>query len=210
MNEFKFKSALVGATGLVGSTLLPRLLDLGPTLVLSRKPTPQKLSAPHQNFITDFSDINLDTSFENLYYCFGTTLKTAGSKENFKKIEIELGTQILKFAQRSKVKNVFLLSSSGANSSSSIYYSHIKGLLEDVAISFKFEKLYILRPSLLLGERTNDFRAGELIAQKTLGKIRPLIPKLYRPVTAIEVSRTLIDLSALPPGVYENDKITAI
>lgn len=56
-------------------------------------------------------------------------------------------------AKRNKITQLILISAVGANSLSPFLYNSVKGKIEDHAKSLKFEKLTILRPSLLVGER---------------------------------------------------------
>jgi uncharacterized protein YbjT (DUF2867 family) len=80
-----------------------------------------------------------------------------------------------------------------------VFYSRVKGELEDALARMPFEGLVIARPSLLVGNREvlgQPTRRGEVLAS-ALGKaIGFLIPANYKPIAASAVARAL--LSAVP------------
>ena len=69
------------------------------------------------------------------------------------------------------------------NVNSKIFYNRVKGLLEESLENIGFEKFYILRPSLLLGNRT-EIRPAEYISKLILDPVSFLIPWKYRPIHA--------------------------
>jgi uncharacterized protein YbjT (DUF2867 family) len=202
---------VVGGTGLVGSAVVKRLYQEGTQFVsLTRRP---QFNIANANKVIDFeNDRELQTHLvgDTLFYCFGTTLKTAGSRENFLKIEWSIGQRILRLSKEAGIKNLILVSSQGASAKSSILYSRVKGMLEDFAKSLNFESIAILRPSLLLGERSED-RFFEGLAQRILGPVSkymkgPLL--LFRPIKGELVAERMIELSRAPLSgchIYEND-----
>jgi uncharacterized protein YbjT (DUF2867 family) len=89
----------------------------------------------------------------------------------------------------------------GADSSSKVFYSRVKGELENALAQMPFEGLAIARPSMLVGDRVTlgqPTRRGEELAF-ALGKaLGFLIPANYKPIEAAAVARAL--LSAVPSG----------
>ena len=85
-----------------------------------------------------------------LISALGTTIKKAGSKDEFMKIDHDLPLEISRIAQEEGCSTMILISSIGANSKSNIFYSRVKGLLEESLEAIGFEEFHILRPSLLL------------------------------------------------------------
>ena len=78
----------------------------------------------------------------------------------------------------------------GANSKSKIFYSRVKGLLEESLEDIGFEEFHILRPSLLLGKRT-ETRPAEYISKLILDPFSFLIPWKYRPIHASSIANTI-------------------
>jgi uncharacterized protein YbjT (DUF2867 family) len=87
----------------------------------------------------------------------------------------------------------------GADTNSTIFYSRVKGELEDALAQLQFEGLIIARPSMLVGNRAaigQRTRRGEEWAS-AFGKVLGfLIPANFRPIEAAAVARAL--LSAVP------------
>jgi len=171
----KRDAVLIGATGLVGRQLLDILLG---------KDLYGKIYAPSRATlgIEDDRLINPVESFEKLenhqeafqvqdmFFCFGTTLRKAGSRQEFERIEKGYSYKIFKLAEAGGVRNLFMISAAGANAASMIMYNRIKGEIEQFAYDCSFESVYIFRPGLLLGERT-ERRLLESIA---IGIVKPM------------------------------------
>lgn len=118
---------------------------------------------------------NLIANTDVLFCCLGTTIKTAGSQENFKKVDLE-GVKILgTLAERMQIKNFILISAAGANKNSSLFYNRVKGEAEEDLLKRNIDNITIFRPGLLLTER-KEFRFGEFLAIKTVRLLKKLIP----------------------------------
>lgn len=199
------KSAVVfGATGLVGSEVLKELLnrpEYTKVTAVVRKPFP--LSHPSLEFfiISDFSKLSqtaLNLSADEYYCCVGTTIGAAGSKENFRLVDLNIPEQIALLAQKLAVPYMAIVSSIGANEKSSNFYLHTKGEMERRVQDIYRGNLKIVRPSLLVGKR-KEFRFGESVAiifMKLLGWtfVGPL--RKYRGITAKQVALSMIDRSS--------------
>lgn len=208
---------VVGATGLVGGELLNLLSSakfFDTVLVLTRKPV-IGLPSHFKNIIMNFSDdkdVIEKLRGTDLFFCFGTTLKTAGSKEKFVEIEWEGSRRLLQAAKKNGVLNLYLVSAMGANARASILYNRIKGQIEELSKELGFQSVTVFRPSLLLGER-HEARISEGWAQKLIGPLRgafvgPLLK--YRPVEGELVATRLIEKSQNPLHgfeIVENDSI---
>lgn len=97
----------------------------------------------------------------------GTTRGAAGGFENQRKIDYDLNLDLAKAAKEAGTKTYILISSSGANASSSFGYMKMKGELEDAVKALDFDHCIILRPGLLVGTRaSHDGRAAELALKK--------------------------------------------
>jgi uncharacterized protein YbjT (DUF2867 family) len=156
---------IVGATGLVGSAVLDLLLKsehYSKVISLQRKQTTMT-HAKLTTIYTDFS--NLDAlilpNCTDVYCCLGTTIKVAGSKKQFKKVDYEFPLAVAKRSIKMGAKHFLVVTAMGANSKSFIFYNKVKGELEDqLALLTDIRQISILQPSLLLGKRTEK-RIGE-------------------------------------------------
>lgn len=118
----------------------------------------------------------------------GTTIKAVGgSRDKFRAVDFEIPLTAAKLARAQGARHFLLVSSLGADASSRIFYSRVKGELEDALRPMGFRSLTILRPSLLLGERA-EFRLGEEVAKRFAW----VVPGKYRPVDARDVAKVLV------------------
>jgi len=74
-------------------------------------------------------------------------------KKEFKRIDLDLVTEICKKASHAGISNVLIISAVGANSSSLNYYLKIKGMMEDEVRAIGFNSIFFARPGHLLGPR---------------------------------------------------------
>ena len=130
---------------------------------------------------------------DDLYCCLGTTMRKAGSKEAFRKVDYTYSFQIAKIAESNGVNQLLLVSSVGADSNSIFFYNQIKGELEDAVKKMKFWATHIFQPSVLLGKR-NENRWGEQIAGRLAKGFDFLTGGLltkYSPVEAEMVAKAM-------------------
>jgi len=190
------KTTVIGSTGLIGKHFLESIsgCDFQNVTAVTRKMIP---SLENKNFIKqaihDFSDLEMmrsDLKTDVLVCAIGTTIKKAGSPDQFMKIDHDLPLEISKMAKEEGCKTMILISSVGANSQSTIFYNRVKGLLEEAIEGICFERFHILRPSLLLGKRTEN-RPVEFISKLAIQPISFLISWKYRPIHAINIASTI-------------------
>ena len=112
---------------------------------------------------------------------FGTTIRNAGSQDEFVRVDHDIPLEISKMAKEEGCKTMILVSSVGADSSSKYFYTRMKGLLEEAIKDLEFETFHIIRPSLLLGNRM-EFRLGEYLSKFIMGPLEFMIPWQYRPI----------------------------
>jgi len=106
------------------------------------------------------------------------------------KIDHDLPLKISRIAKEEGCRTMILISSMGAHSKSKIFYSHVKGLLEESLEKIGFEEFHILRPSLLLGKRT-EARPAEYISKHIMHDLSFLIPWEYKPIHASIIAKKL-------------------
>ncbi len=211
---------LVGGTGLVGTALRQRLTPdcFDPVWMLTRRPQPQ--NQPHQHWVnTDFntwSDVpDMDLHDAILFCALGTTLKKAGSPEAFVALDRDLVVNTAHRARDMGVRTCLFVSSLGADPQSRQLYLRTKGEAEQELIGLGFDRLVLMRPSLLLGNR-DEFRFGERLGAAMGALFRPLLsgPLLkYRPVQANQVAAAMV-LGASSPGpaidIWESERISQL
>ena len=158
---------IAGATGLVGGSLLELLLqDDHYEKVISLQRGQAILIHPKLVTIeTDFTDLEeiLLPIVTNVFCCLGTTIKNAGSKEQFRKVDYIFPLALARCAAKANAANFLIITSMGANASSNFFYNKVKGELEDqLALIKDIPTISVLRPSLLLGKRVEK-RIGESV-----------------------------------------------
>jgi uncharacterized protein YbjT (DUF2867 family) len=203
-------ATLIGGTGLTGSFLLQQLLgDSAITKVISISRTPlkipdTKLTEVLISGLEQLPSVETKIRGEIYFCCLGTTIKAAGSKENFEKVDHDGIVAFAKIAKAHDARSFTLISSAGANASSMVFYSQVKGRTEDDLKVLGLRSLIIFRPALLVGPR-REFRFGEKIATKILVPLSQFLPVRTRKslITETETlaSRILVEGKAAPPGV---------
>lgn len=196
------KTALIiGATGLVGKQLTQQLLqDDNYHLVhifVRRLISLPIDSDPNNKLIQHVVDFNNLDSWQDrlcgdeLFCCLGTTLKQAGNKSNQAKIDLDVPTEIANYALNNDVHKIILVSSTGANLKSTSFYLQLKGQLEQNITYMNWNKVIIVRPSFLTGQR-DTFRLGEQIAIWLFIGLRylPFIRR-YRPITGQQLAKRM-------------------
>lgn len=191
------KAILIGATGLIGSELLRQLLEdsnYSEVKVLARRTT--GVNHPKlKEVLIDFDNLEnhkLDLVGDVLFSTMGTTIKKAGSQDVQYKIDYTYQYKTAKLASDNGVKHLVLLSSYGANSESKVFYSRIKGELDEAVQKLNFDSVSIIRPSMLAGNR-KEFRLAEKILTPIMYALLwiPGIRK-YRPIKDVIVAKAMI------------------
>ncbi|MES2663657.1 MAG: oxidoreductase [Pseudomonadota bacterium] len=187
------KAVIAGSSGLVGSELLKKLLSdsrFSHVIAITRKPLFIQNEKLQEVLIQDIGNLFQHTNeLKGTHYfcCLGTTIKSAGSRANFRKIDYDAAHTFATIAKQYEAESFSLISASGANTSSSVFYSRIKGEIEAALIILQLKKLAIFRPGLLIGERT-EFRMGEKIALTSLKLMHRLIPASIKKRFATDVN----------------------
>jgi len=85
-----------------------------------------------------------------------------------------------------------------------MFYTRVKGELEEALRAMPFTTLVIARPSLLLDSRDGlgqPVRPGELISIPIARLLSPILPGAYKPIEALVVARALAQLVPTSTGV---------
>jgi uncharacterized protein YbjT (DUF2867 family) len=199
----KEKTALVfGATGLVGNELTNLLLsndhyDFIKIFVRKKTEIQHPKLIQVVNTLENPEEIADDIKGDDLFCCLGTTRKKAGSREAFEWVDLHLPLKIASIALKNEVRKFLVVSSIGAKPSSRNFYLRTKGFMEQGILALNFENICIVRPSILLGQRTES-RLGEEVGKFLVGIfsfmfIGPL--KKYKGIRAETVARAMIRLA---------------
>ncbi|MBJ2124536.1 NAD(P)H-binding protein [Flavobacterium sp. IB48] len=199
------KALVIGVTGATGKELVKLLLesaDYSEVSIFVRRSTGKSHSKLTEH-IVDFSDVN---SFQELitgdvlFSCLGTTLKDAGSKEKQWKIDYDIPADFASAARKNEVQSLVLVSSYGASAKSSVFYSMMKGKLEDHLQELNFSQYIIFRPGPLIRENTD--RLGEKISIKVIKFFNAIgLFKNLKPITTAFLAEKLVKApKALPSG----------
>lgn len=203
---------LVGATGLVGqafarqwthdlTVLVRRPADFGPHVTVKVAPAEQ------------WSDAIAAIAPDVLVSTLGTTIKQAGSKAAFRAIDHDLVLGCARAAKAAGARQIISASSVGASAKSSNFYLSVKGEVEDELRRLGVQRLDLLRPGLLLGDRQGPRRIGESIGMM----LAPLTDALmmgplrrYRSIHADEMGRAiaaLIRMGGSGVHIHENQAL---
>ena len=174
--------------------------------------------------LNDLEKLEQYPPIDDVFCCLGTTIKKAGSQRAFRKVDFDMPLNLAKYFHASACKNsntdslltddsdvkthdvkkqaplkfFGLISSVGADATSSVFYSKTKGEIEQALINLPLktftEYLTIIRPSIILGPRTEK-RLGEdlgkffmqIFSFAFIGRLQR-----YKPVHASNIAATLI------------------
>lgn len=199
------KLLLAGATGLVGSHLLRLALDdarVAGVVAPVRRPlslTHPKLSAP----AIDFDAMPADApwwSADALACALGTTMKLAGSREAFRRVDFDYPLAMARHAHAQGTPTCVLNSAMGADTGSRFFYNRVKGEVEQALAQVGFASLTLVRPGLIGGERQQS-RPGERFALHALGAFGPLLPRAWRINPAGHIAAAMLEAAiAAAPG----------
>lgn len=205
-------AVILGASGLTGNHLLNEILKdehFSSVKILVRT----KLSINHpklQQVIVDFNDLedyrNKFGKGDCIFCCIGTTQrKVKGDKAAYEKTDRDIPLNAARIGVANGFKKFLVVSSAGADRSSSNFYLRLKGKTENDIKQFLFESISIFRPSMLLGKRYES-RPGERIAQLVMQALSFLFVgpfKKYHPVNAKDVAKAMIaESKKTNPGIH--------
>ncbi|NMO98100.1 oxidoreductase [Paenibacillus lemnae] len=209
---------VMGATGLVGHEVTRGLLnspEVEEVRILVRRP-PDFKHPKLKVVAVDWDKLSVHREafhgVDRVFSCLGTTIKKAGSKDEFRKVDQHYVLAGAHLALEAQVPQFLAVSSVGADPHAKAFYSRVKGEVEEELSSLGFKGMHLFRPSLLLGER-KERRFGEDIASVVMkgldfafrGKLAP-----YRAVPASTVARAMIKIAISSPGgihIYPNEVI---
>ena len=214
------KTAIIfGSTGLVGSSLLNQLINNSnySKIKIFVRSSPDITNPKVEIINTDFYNLEKNKNLiigDDCFFCIGTTKKNSPDKNDYRKVELDLPKQIAQICKSNYVKTFIFISSGFADPNNSGDYLKFKGLVEEEIKSLNFEKIGILRPSFLLGNRKEN-RIGEKIGIFIFKLLSPLFVgpiKKMKPIHSEIVARSMIKIanSDLQKTVYESNEIVEL
>lgn len=180
---------LAGATGLTGEHLLDRLLN---------EPTVERVLAPTRRPLADHPRLDnpvgelaallpqLQGPVDTAFCCLGSTIRQAGSQEAFRAVDLDLVLAVGARARELGARHYLVISALGADANSSVFYNRTKGEMEEALKAQDWPQLTLVRPSLLLGPRS-EFRLGERLAAPFMR----WLPGKYRGIGACTLARAM-------------------
>ncbi len=163
---------IVGATGLTGNALLNELIqaqEVSEIRIFVRRNIdglPEKV----KQFVTNFQDLSAIKEHvigDVIYCCVGTTRKKTPDLTDYRNIDFGINIGMAKLAKENGIPTVHLISAIGASTKSRIFYSKLKGEIEEAMKELQFTNCYIYQPGILIGSRTES-RPFEFIGQKLM------------------------------------------
>ena len=214
------KTALVfGSTGLVGGHLLDQLIK-------NENYNKIKLFVRSEIIINDLKVEIVKTNFNNIekhkeemtgdhcYFCIGTTKQNSPDKDEYRRVELDLPKQIAQITKSNSVNSFVFVSSGYADPNSSGDYLKFKGLVEEELKRLSFNKLGIMRPSFLIGDR-KEKRLGEKLGIFVFKLLSPLFLgplKKMKPIQSEKVAKAMIKISNgdFKQQVFESNELVEI
>ena len=202
MPDKNYKALVLGSSGLIGMQTINLLLNNNKYKVvysISRSKLPiqnDKLVQILADTETIDAHIN-DLQVDHLFSCIGTTASKTPDKNQYYAIDLNYPQKVAKILHTNGCHTICLVSSIGANSTSSNFYLKLKGDVENAIKQIGFNSTNIFRPSLLLGDRS-EFRLMENITQFIYPFINLFLIgslKDYRSIHAKDVASAMINVA---------------
>ena len=212
------KTALIfGSSGLVGKNLLDQVINNSnySKIKIFVRSSPEISDPKVEIIITDFKDLDIIKNLiigDDCFFCIGTTKNNSPDKNEYRRVELELPKKIAQISKSNNVKSFIFVSSGFANPKNSGDYLKFKGLVEEEIISLNFEKIGILRPSFLLGNR-QEKRVGEKIGIFIFKLLSPLFIgsiKKMKPIHSEKVAKAMVQIANddIQQTIFESNEIS--
>ncbi|MGP1517453.1 MAG: NAD-dependent epimerase/dehydratase family protein [Ottowia sp.] len=201
------KTALVvGATGAIGRALVRQLCEMRPdygrVLAWTRRPL---LYSHDKLFVEEEVDFDRMDKMppervHDIYCALGTTLKQAGSENEFLHVDVGYPKLLAKWGRKAGAQCFVLLSAPGADAQSRCFFLRAKGMAEDAVRGARFRSYIIVRPPLIDDQR-EDFRLVELLGIsmfQLLGRVLPQQLDKWRPMSGGAVASAILSVTQNP------------
>jgi uncharacterized protein YbjT (DUF2867 family) len=205
---------IAGATGLVGQHALDRALGdprVSKVTAVTRRHLDRD-DAKLDQHLADFGTLGALPPADAALCALGTTMRRAGSKQAFLAVDHDAVLAFARASLAAGARRFAIVSSVGARAGSRNFYLDTKGRVEAELAGMGFERLVMLRPGLLDGER-EEFRPLEQPAILVARILNPLLIgawRRYRAISAQDVADALLEAvlaETAPAAILDYDAI---
>ena len=210
---------ILGPTGLTGGILLNNLIEdnsFEKIKLFSRKSVSIKSDKIEQYLIDVLQLEKYKNKFiaDVVFCCVGTTISKTKDIVKYKQIDYGIPVTAVKIAKENNIDTFVVISSMGANASSTTFYSKTKGEMERDVLRQNIKNTYIVRPSLIGGHR-NEFRIGERIGKGVMSLLNPMFLgslKKYKMIDPEKIASCMQKLAKieLDQSIFSSDEIVEI
>ena len=213
----KTKTAIIlGATGLTGSLLLQQLLEdenFHKIILFSRSSVNIQHPKIEEHLIDLFQLEKYEQQFhaDVVFCCVGTTQKKSPDNETYRKVDFGIPVAAAKLAKQNNIPKMIVISALGADKNSRFFYNKTKGEMEEAVLAEEITETYILRPSLIDGDRDEnrpfEFAWKKVMKVANFLMVGPL--KKYRSIKAETIAKAMIVLakSQRSKSIIESEEI---
>ena len=186
----------------MGTALLRQGRARGDHLIaVGRRPT----GLADEELVTNFNALPQLPSADVAICALGTTIHNAGSREAFRAVDHGAVLAFAKAALEARIKHFLVVTAVGADPASGVFYSRVKGEIQQDLCDLGFSRLDVLQPGLLRGERQEKRPVESMM--KTLAPIADRLMtgswRRYRSIHPAAVAECLLTLtSATEAGVF--------
>lgn len=196
----KLTAIIIGASGATGFEIVKQTLE-NPNFDKVKVFVRKNLALDHEKLeqhLVDFDHIETwkaQLTGDVLFSALGTTIKIAKTKANQYKIDHTYQYEVAKAAAENGIQTYVLVSSYGASPTSKIFYSRMKGELEEAIKQLSFKSMHIFQPGIL-DRHQNDDRSMERTSLKVIRFLNKLgILKSQRPMPVEVLASKMIQVS---------------
>jgi len=193
-------AVLLGGAGLVGSRCLEALLvdpRYDRVVTVGRRP----IGITHPKLVdrvVDFENIErFPDAFrgDEVFYCLGTTLRQAKSREAFRRVEFDYPKRIAEIAAGWGIKKWIMITSVGSSPRSPFFYLRVKGQCEREISAMPFQAIHIFRPSFLIGKRPRKRPLEEAVIPLARALAPFLVGPLrnFRPTEGSDLAKRMVE-----------------
>lgn len=200
------KAILIGASGLIGQHLLQELLadsSVETVKLIGRRSlglSHPKLSEAIIDFDNEAAYRDAISDADTIFCCVGTTQKKVkGDQAAYRKVDYDIPVRAARYAAAKGFQRYLLVSSVGADAKSSNFYLKLKGEVEAAIAAQPIPSIYFMRPSILLGQRSES-RIGENIGKAVMQAFSFLLiggMRRYKPIQGAAVARAMLRAAKL-------------
>ena len=193
------KAIIIGATGATGKDLVTQLLadnQFEEVHIFVRR----SVDTHHDKLrihVVNFDNIETwkgELQGDVLFSALGTTIKQAGSQKEQWKVDFTYQYEVAKAAKENGVQMMALVSSAWTTVDSKVFYTRMKGQLEEDVKKLGFRSLYIMRPPSLIRKDTDRF--GESVSVKILLALNKIgLLRSIRPMPTAQVAHAMIAMA---------------